>query len=160
MRILFSSLMLILLTLSGARATSWTVGPMLHYNWGKSGRGFSYGLEFAWWTRTDLAKPGYSEKGEDALAGLDLGVELQGEMVRYYSEAQYGLITPSGYTGASVGPFLELGPQTSTGFGLQGSIWNALVLGADMRMRVGTTGTAFSPGLFAKVGMCQTDCEN
>lgn len=35
-------------------------------------------------------------------------------------------------------------------FGIQGSIWGAYLLGADLRRRMGTDGRTFSPGVFLK----------
>jgi hypothetical protein len=112
-------------------------------------------MEASYWTPTGRLPNPFPGENEDPLVGLDLGVELEGEKLRIYSEAQYGF-----YLGASSGPYLEQEPGKPMGFGIQGSVWGVGLLGADLRARYGTDGFRFSPGLMAKVGTCTSGCDD
>lgn len=156
MRILtLGLLLLIAASHSAARTVLWTAGPSLHFNWGQGWEGLSYGWEISFWTPTDPV-------ADESMVGLDLGFEWQGtKKSRIYSEAQYTYYGDGApcYIGSSAGPYMELQEGRPPAYGLQGSLWGALLLGTDFRARLGTDGATFSPGLFAKVGSCLGYCE-
>jgi hypothetical protein len=131
-----------------------TFGPMLHFNWGNGGNRVSYGFEASLWTPTGLLPQIFSDDDEPPMIGADFGLEFEGGKVRMYSEAQYGF-----YFGGSAGPYLEFAEGHPVAYGLQGSVWGALLVGTDFRMRYGTKGFAFSPGIFAKGAFCPVGCE-
>lgn len=143
-----------LLTAQAATAadTFFTVGPMVHLNWGRGETHLSYAVELSFWTPTDAFTNPVED--EDPLVGFDIGLEYGASKFRLYSEAQAGF-----YYGGSMGPYLEFTEGELTGYGVQSSVWGLLVLGMDLRARYGTSGFVFSPGLMAKVGSCLDTCE-
>lgn len=147
MRTLFLGILLLTVPITASEPVFWTFGPMLHFNFGKKWDGISLGFEVSRWTEID------PDAEDDPMLGWDIGVEFQREKSRIYSEVQYGF-----YAGASTGLYMELHESRPPDFGVQGSLWGALGVGADLRARIGTSGATFSPGLFAKVGLCQGYC--
>jgi hypothetical protein len=113
----------------------WTIGPMLHYNFGGEKRTTSFSIEAAYW---NIYKFPY---------GLDFAVEFDRKKIRLYSEVQTGV----GVTGVSVGPVLEF--NTAEGgrhIGVQGTVWVNYFLGADYRIRYIDKQTFHAGGLYGK----------
>jgi hypothetical protein len=112
----------------------WTIGPMLHVNFGGEKRTVSFTLEAAYWNVSQFP---YS---------VDFGIEFDRKKTRFYSELQTGI----GVTGLSAGPVLQFG-QGGPKFGFQGSCWINYYLGVDYRMRflreekIRSVGTYFKP---------------
>lgn len=146
-------LALALLTQAASAASAWTLGPMVHFNWGAKARSVSFGMEASWWTPVNRIPNPLGL--EEPMAGFDVGFDIDGDRLRLYGEAQYGF-----YVGASAGPYLEFDTDGPFGYGMQGSLWGVGILGADLRARYGTRGFFFSPGLMAKIGGCGSDCED
>jgi hypothetical protein len=98
----------------------WTIGPMLHYNFGGEKRTTSFAIEAAYW---DVRKFPY---------GFDFAIEFDKAKVRLYSEAQTGI----GVAGIAIGPVVEFNTKEHhTRVGLQGSVWANYFLGFDYRFR-------------------------
>ena len=117
--------------------TIWTVGPMLHVNFGAGKIRASYGLEFAYWNFNHFP---YS---------IDFATEFERHRIRLYSEAQTGI----GIAGISAGPVIEIQtdePSVKTGF--QGSVWGNYFWGFDIRFRTIAKNKFFCPGTYLKGG--------
>jgi hypothetical protein len=104
--------------------TIWTVGPMLHVNFGgKEGEKkvkVSYALEFAYW---NFSRFPYS---------FDFAAEFGKKRIRLYTEAQTGI----GIAGISAGPVLEIQTDKSAcKLGFQTTVWANYFLGFDYRYR-------------------------
>jgi hypothetical protein len=117
-------LLLILFTFSFNFKTSgqelWTMGPMLHYNFGGEKRHFSWGMELAYWNVKHFP---YS---------MDAGIEFSRKRTRFYSEIQTGI----GFTGLSLGPVLEINKvEHEAHLGFQATLWANYFIGADYRYR-------------------------
>ncbi|MBA4241589.1 MAG: hypothetical protein C0448_12750 [Sphingobacteriaceae bacterium] len=98
----------------------WTIGPMLHYNFGGEKRHFSWAIELAYWNIKNVP---YS---------LDGGVEFSKKRIRLYSEVQTGI----GVTGVSVGPVLEINKvERKVHLGYQTTFWLNYFIGLDYRYR-------------------------
>lgn len=131
----------------------WTVGPMLHYDFGKRSKGLTLGLEFAYWRESDNASGDLGDWRRKPYS-MDVGIEIGSHRTRLYTEAQTMY-----FAGLSAGPFMEFpnfGTSTAMGgtgleFGAQASIWT---LGADLRGRWSPSGAVLSPGLYFKVPNC------
>lgn len=98
----------------------WTIGPMLHYNFGGEKRHFSWAVELAYWNIKNVP---YS---------FDAGIEFGKKRVRIYGEAQTGI----GVTGLSVGPVLEINKaEHKAHLGFQTTFWVNYFVGVDYRYR-------------------------
>jgi hypothetical protein len=119
-----------------AAQSIWTIGPMLHVNFGDEKIKASFGLEAAYWNFTKFP---YS---------VDLGLEIEEGKFRLYTEAQTGV----GVAGISAGPVLEIQTEDSKGkFGFQASVWGNYFLGFDLRGRWVDSKTFFCPGTYVKI---------
>jgi len=113
----------------------WTIGPMLHVNFGGGEkRSTSFAIEAAYW---NAIKFPYS---------VDFAVEFDRGRVRLYSEAQTGI----GLTGLSLGPVVEFA-NNGTRLGVQGSCWANYFLGVDYRIRFIDKKRFHAVGLYAKL---------
>lgn len=98
----------------------WTIGPMLHYNFGGEKRHFSWAIELAYWNVKNVP---YS---------IDGGIEFSKKRIRLYSEVQTGI----GVTGLSVGPVLEINKaEHKAHLGFQTTFWVNYFIGVDYRYR-------------------------
>lgn len=95
----------------------WTIGPMVHVNFGGGEIHVSYALETAYWNYTNFP---YS---------IDGALEFESGKFRIYSEFQSGIAV----AGISCGPVFEL--SDGAHFGFQSSIWGNYFLGGDFRLR-------------------------
>lgn len=100
--------------------TVWTIGPMLHYNFGGEKRHFSWAVELAYWNVKNVP---YS---------IDGGIEFNKKRTRLYCEVQTGI----GVTGVSVGPVIEYNKEEhKLRAGYQMTLWMNYFLGFDYRYR-------------------------
>jgi hypothetical protein len=98
----------------------WTIGPMLHYNFGGEKRHFSWAIELAYWNVKNVP---YS---------IDGGIEFSKKRTRFYSEVQTGI----GVAGLSVGPVLEINKvERKVHLGIQTTFWMNYFIGVDYRYR-------------------------
>jgi hypothetical protein len=98
----------------------WTIGPMLHYNFGGEKRHFSWAIELAYWNVKNVP---YS---------IDGGIEFSKKRIRLYSEVQTGIAV----TGLSVGPVLEINKaEHKVHLGFQTTFWVNYFIGVDYRYR-------------------------
>lgn len=117
----------------------WTVGPMIHLNFGGEKKSLSYGLEVGYWL---------IREGRDIYCGLDGGIEFERKKIRLYGEAQAGI----GITGISGGPVLEFNKeQHKVHPGFQASAWANFIIGADFRRRWIDKESYNCPGMYLKV---------
>lgn len=120
----------------GISQEAWTIGPMIHLNFGGEKMKFSYSIESAYWNYENFP---YS---------IDAGLEFESGRFRVYSEFQTGI----GLAGVSFGPVFELNNnKTRSHFGFQGSIWGNYFLGFDVRLRRIEQTTYKSPGAYFKL---------
>jgi hypothetical protein len=114
----------------------WTIGPMLHYNFGGEKRTTSFSIEAAYW---NVYKFPY---------GLDFAVEFGRKKIRLYSEIQTGV----GVTGISLGPVVEFDTAGSgTHLGVQCTAWVNYFIGADYRIRYIDKQTFHAGGVYGKL---------
>ena len=98
----------------------WTIGPMLHYNFGGEKNHFSWAIELAYWNVKNVP---YS---------IDGGIEFNKKRIRLYSEVQTGI----GVAGLSVGPVLEINKaERKAHLGYQTTFWVNYFIGVDYRYR-------------------------
>ena len=98
----------------------WTIGPMIHVNFGGEKTRISYAVECSYWNFRHF------------FYGVDGGIEWGPERFRVYSEMQTGF----GLAGLALGPLLELNTTEGTAhFGMQSSVWANYFLGFDYRRR-------------------------
>lgn len=98
----------------------WSIGPMLHINFGGEKRTTSFAIEAAYW---NIDRFPYS---------VDFAIEFDRGAVRLYSEAQTGI----GLAGVSVGPVIEFARNPGgVRLGMQGTVWANYFLGVDYRLR-------------------------
>lgn len=114
----------------------WTVGPMLHINFGDQKVKASFSVEAAYWNVYFIP---YS---------LDAGIEFEKQKIRIYSEFQTGIVV----LGGSIGPVLEFNTkeQNFKG-GVQASVWANYVLGVNLRYRKIGGKEYFAPGIYGKL---------
>lgn len=116
----------------------WTIGPMLHINFGKEKRTTAFSIEAAYWNIDHF------------IYSFDGGLEIERGKLRLYSEAQTGL----GVTGLSLGPVVEFNfKESKTRLGVQGSCWINYIFGVDYRMRFIDRQKFNYVGFYAKVPM-------
>lgn len=98
----------------------WTIGPMIHINFGGEKVRVSYAIESSYWNLNNF------------YYGIDGGIEFESNKFRIYSEMQTGF----GLAGIAFGPLLEINTNEGTAhFGTQGSLWGNYFLGVDFRKR-------------------------
>jgi hypothetical protein len=97
----------------------WTIGPMLHVNFGGEKRSTSFAIEASYWNIKSFP---YS---------VGFAIEFDLKKVRLYSEAQTGI----GITGISLGPVLQF-PGEGIKLGVQGSCWINYIVGVDYRIGI------------------------
>jgi hypothetical protein len=123
----------------------WTVGPMLHANFGRGKPTVSFAIEGAYWNVSQFP---YS---------VDFGIEFdRRKTTRFYSELQTGI----GVAGISVGPVLQVGGGDGAKLGLQGTAWINYYLGLDYRMRFFRGQKHQSAGLYAKLPVATTGLDD
>ena len=140
-RLVFTLLLLLFISRVSSQ-TIWTVGPMLHVNFGGEKTRASWALEFAYWNFSHFP---YS---------FDFAAEFQKGRIRLYTEAQTGI----GIAGISSGPVLEIqtdNPALKVGF--QCSVWGNYYLGFDLRLRFIDGKTFICPGTYVKGGFNARD---
>ncbi|MBL7932915.1 MAG: hypothetical protein JNL60_13490 [Bacteroidia bacterium] len=116
--------------------TIWTLGPMLHVNFGGEKVRVSYALELAYWNFRNVP---YS---------VDFAMEFERKRIRLYSEAQTGV----GVAGIAAGPVIEIQTdKPALRVGLQGSVWANYFLGFDFRFRYIDKKKLYCPGIYVKV---------
>lgn len=116
----------------------WTIGPMLHLNFGGTPKSTSFAIEAAYWNITRF------------YYGVDAGIEFDHGRIRVYSEAQTGV----GLTGVALGPVVEFNPRKSkTLVGFQGSCWANYFQGVDYRLRLIDKKKIHAVGVYAKLPM-------
>jgi hypothetical protein len=117
-----------------AQTGAFSVGPMLHLNLGERPQ-LSFGLEAAYWNLQKFP------------AGLDVGVDFQKGVKRYYLEGQLGL----GLAGLAAGPVWEKKKEEELALGWQTNIWANYFAGVNLRWRRVNGHKTFAPGLYAKL---------
>lgn len=140
------------LALGESRLRYITIGPMLHWNFGKEESAMSFAVEAAYWDFPPgdvLFDGGTKVPGDGEVGfGLDLGVEWEGKKIRAYAEPQLGMLP----AGIALGSVLEW-DLASHAFhvGTQGSLWgNLAFVGADIRGRMVDGKRSLAPGLYVK----------
>jgi hypothetical protein len=114
----------------------WTVGPMVHINFGGGEKITpSFSLEGAYWNLDSFYH------------SVDFGIEFDRGKFRIYSEAQTGI----GLTGLSFGPVLEFHRGHGTHLGVQGSCWINYFLGVDYRIRFIDKKRFHAVGIYGKL---------
>jgi hypothetical protein len=131
-------LILFLLIVNGlvgkAQTGAFSVGPMLHLNLGEKTQ-VSFGLEAAYWNLQKVP------------AGIDVGVDFQKGVKRFYLEGQLGV----GLAGLAAGPVLEKKKEEDLALGWQTNIWANYFAGVNLRWRRVNGQKTFAPGIYAKV---------
>lgn len=144
-KILIITLVLFVGNLGALAQEIWTIGPMLHVNFGKEKPTVSLAVEAAYW---NVARLPYS---------VDFGIEFdRRKTTRFYSELQTGI----GVAGISAGPVLQVGGGNGAKLGLQGTAWINYYVGADFRMRFFRDEKHRSVGLYAKLPVKTTGLED
>jgi hypothetical protein len=110
-------------------------GPMLHLNIGEKPNRLSFGLEAAYWNLQKFP------------AGIDVGVDFQKGVKRFYFEGQVGI----GLAGVAAGPVFETKKNDVTRLGWQTNIRANYFAGVNLRWRRVNEQKTFAPGLYAKI---------
>ncbi|MEJ1241378.1 hypothetical protein WBG78_24740 [Chryseolinea sp. T2] len=111
--------LLLVTSLNASAQSIWTIGPMLHVNFGGGQKkSVSFAIETAYW---NVNKWPYS---------VDFGIEFDRKKTRFYSEFQTGI----GVAGISAGPVFQVGKGSGAKLGLQVTSWVNYYLGFDYRM--------------------------
>jgi hypothetical protein len=98
----------------------WTIGPMIHVNFGGEKTRVSYAVEVAYWNLNNFYH------------SVDGGLEFESKRIRIYSELQTGF----GLAGIGFGPLLEFNMEEGNAhIGFQGTLWGNYFLGFDYRKR-------------------------
>jgi hypothetical protein len=144
-KILIITAFLFIVNLNALAQEIWTVGPMLHVNFGRGKPTVSFAIEAAYW---NVAKFPHS---------VDFGIEFdRRKTTRFYSELQTGI----GVAGVSAGPVLQVGGGDGAKLGLQGTAWINYYIGLDYRMRFFRDQKHHSAGLYAKLPIATTGLED
>lgn len=133
-RIAILSLFIFMVLTGNAQTGAFSIGPMLHLNLGEKSR-LSFGLEAAYWNLQKFP------------AGVDVGVDFQKGMQRFYLEGQLGI----GLAGVAAGPVLEKRKEEGLALGWQTNLWANYFAGLNLRWRRVNGQKTFAPGLYAKV---------
>ena len=135
---------LLILSQSISAQSIWTIGPMLHVNFGGGQKkSVSFALETAYW---NVAGWPYS---------VDFGVEFDRKKTRLYSEFQTGI----GLAGASAGPVFQFGKDSGPKLGLQVTTWVNYYLGLDYRMIFMRHEKRMAVGTYAKLPVATHDLD-
>lgn len=127
---------LFIVNLNALAQEVWTIGPMLHLNFGRGKPTVSFAIEAAYWNISNFPH------------SVDFGIEFdRRKTTRFYSELQTGI----GVAGVSVGPVLQLGGGDGAKLGLQGTAWINYYIGVDYRMRFFRDQKHHSGGIYAKL---------
>lgn len=120
-KILVATIGFLIILNPNAAAQIWSIGPMLHVNFGGEKPSVSFAIEAAYWNVDNIP---YS---------VDFGVEFdRRKKRRIYSELQTGI----GVAGVSVGPVFQfVKGEGKAKLGIQGTAWINYYLGVDYRMR-------------------------
>jgi len=142
-------LILVLFTLSFSFKTLaqsvWTIGPMLHYNFGGEKRHFSFAVELAYWNIKNVP---YS---------IDGGIEFSKKRFRLYSEVQTGV----GVAGISLGPVFEFNKvEREAHLGFQATGWVNYFVGLDYRYRRIDKTNFHCVGTYAKLPFATKDMDS
>jgi hypothetical protein len=141
----FITFTLLIITFIVYSQDAWTLGPMLHVNFGEGKPTVSYGIEGAYW---DFSHFYY---------GIDGGFEFGDNKVRLYGELETGLYV----VGMGMGPVLEYNSiQSKVHLGFQYSIWANYFLGLDYRKRWIDSTTYNCVGIYLKVPFNTTGFDN
>jgi hypothetical protein len=120
----------------------WTMGPMLHVNFGGEKIRASWALEFAYWNFNSFP---YS---------FDFAAEFERKKIRLYSEVQTGFLV----AGISGGPVIEFQTaEKKVKLGLQTSVWANYYWGFDFRMRFIDNKSLICPGTYFKIPISGRD---
>lgn len=134
------SLVMSLLAMASLHARAqevWTIGPMLHVNFGEEKPTVSFAMEVAYWNVRSFPH------------SVDFGLEFdRRKKRRIYSELQTGI----GVAGISVGPVFQFVKNAGDAkLGLQGTAWINYYVGLDYRMRFFRDEKARAVGTYAKL---------
>lgn len=131
------SVLLILKSHDATAQDIWTIGPMLHVNFGGEKPTVSFAIEGAYWNVKNIP---YS---------VDFGIEFDRKKKRrIYSEFQTGI----GVAGISAGPVLQyIKGEGDVKLGLQGTAWINYYIGLDYRLRFFRGEKAWGIGTYLKV---------
>jgi hypothetical protein len=144
-KILIITAFLFIVNLHALAQEIWTIGPMLHLNFGRGKPSVSFALEGAYWNVSNFP---YS---------VDFGIEFdRRKTTRFYSELQTGI----GVAGVSAGPVLQVGGGDGAKLGLQGTGWINYYIGLDYRMRFFRGQKHHSAGLYAKLPVATTGLDH
>ena len=126
----------------GVSQEVWTIGPMLHINFGGERTNVSYAIECAYWNLKHF------------FYGVDGGIEFGGKRIRIYSEMQTGFLL----AGLSAGPLLEINTnEGTTHLGFQSTVWANFFLGLDYRFRYVDKTKYNCVGFYLKVPIADSD---
>ena len=140
--ILILALFLLSFNLKTFGQSVWTIGPMIHYNFGGEKRHFSWAVEVAYWNIKNIP---YS---------FDGAIEFSKKRIRIYSEVQTGV----GAAGVSLGPVLEINKEEHKAhLGFQTTVWANYFLGLDYRYRRIDKTNFHCIGTYAKVPFGRKD---
>src|SRR4051812_2972113 len=144
-KILIIAAVLFIANLNSLAQEIWTVGPMLHVNFGRGKPTVSFAIEAAYWNVTNFPH------------SVDFGIEFdRRKTTRFYSELQTGI----GVAGVSAGPVLQVGGGDGAKLGLQGTGWINYYIGVDYRMRFFRGQKHHSAGLYAKLPVATTGLDD
>jgi|GEM_PF-1516726 hypothetical protein len=136
---------LLAFSLNLSAQTIWTVGPMLHVNFGGGQKkSVSFALEAAFWNVDSWP---YS---------VDFGIEFDRKKTRLYSEFQTGI----GVAGISGGPVFQFGKDSGAKLGLQMTTWVNYYLGLDYRIIFLRNEKRMAVGTYVKVPIATSGLES
>jgi hypothetical protein len=140
-RILIIAAFLFIANVNAIAQEVWTIGPMLHLNFGREKPTVSFAMEVAYWNISNFPH------------SVDFGIEFDRKKTRrFYSELQTGI----GVAGVSVGPVFQVGGGEGAKLGLQGTAWINYYVGLDYRMRFFRDQKHRAFGLYAKLPVVTT----
>ena len=117
--------------------TIWTIGPMLHVNFGDEKTVCSWNMEVAYWNFSGFPW------------SVDMGLEFERKKFRIYTEGQTGI----GVAGIASGPVFEINRvDKKESLGWQSSVWGNYYWGFDIRYRKIGGKSFFAPGTYLKIG--------
>jgi hypothetical protein len=144
-KILITTAFFFIVSSSALAQEIWTVGPMLHVNFGRGKPTVSFAIEAAYW---NVSKFPHS---------VDFGIEFdRRKTTRFYSELQTGI----GVAGVSAGPVLQVGGGDGAKLGLQGTAWINYYIGLDYRMRFFRDQKHHCVGLYGKLPVATTGLDD
>jgi hypothetical protein len=137
--------LLFIVNLNAVAQEIWSIGPMLHLNFGREKPTVSFAMEVAYWNVTNFPH------------SVDFGIEFdRRKTTRFYSELQTGI----GIAGISVGPVLQVGGGDGAKLGIQGTGWINYYVGLDYRMRFFRDQKHHAFGLYAKLPVVTSGLED